>query len=78
MYKYLMKLNNPKNRGEVIDVLDRITSSDLIDEHIVRKNIESITTLKEIGEEQIFEMVVEDYKEMELYKEFLFVNNQRW
>ncbi|WP_410994632.1 hypothetical protein [Bacillus paranthracis] len=78
MYKYLMKLNNPKNRGEVIDVLDRITSSDLIDEHIVRKNIESIITLKEIGEEQIFEMVVEDYKEMELYKEFLFVNNQRW
>ncbi len=73
-----MKLNNPKNRGEVIDVLDRITSSDLIDEHIVRKNIESIITLKEIGEEQIFEMVVEDYKEMELYKEFLFVNNQRW
>ncbi|MCU4904570.1 hypothetical protein OCD69_09815 [Bacillus paranthracis] len=76
MYKYLMKLNDPKNRGEVIDVLDRITSSDLIDEHIVQKNIKSIATLKEIGEEQIFEMVVEDYKEMELYKEFLFVYNQ--
>lgn len=71
-----MKLNDPKNRGEVIDVLDRITSSDLIDEHIVQKNIKSIATLKEIGEEQIFEMVVEDYKEMELYKEFLFVYNQ--
>lgn len=64
MYKYLMEIKNSENRNKVIEVLEPIVNVDLINKNDFSEKIKSLDVLKEIGENQVYDLVVEDLQEI--------------
>lgn len=59
-----MEIKNSENRNKVIEVLEPIVNADLINESDFSEKIKSLDVLKEIGENQVYDLVVEDLQEI--------------
>ncbi|WP_316572056.1 hypothetical protein [Neobacillus sp. YIM B06451] len=74
MEKYLFHLNNSENRSEVMRILNKFSRADLLPNKVAEENVELLKTLNNIGEGKIYEMVVNDFRELKCYKNLLFTD----
>jgi hypothetical protein len=74
MDKYLLKVKKPENMVTVMVILRKFLWTDFINEKIAKDNVKLLNKLKEIGEEEIYNLVVNDCKNDKFYKNLLFTD----
>jgi spermidine/putrescine-binding protein len=69
--QFLDQVKEEKNEERVIEIITGVFSTDVLDEETIKQQIKGLDELKEIGETEVYDAVIQDLQEDETYKEFL-------
>lgn len=68
MYKYYNVLKNPENEKQVGEILRKVFGTDILTEDTIKETLLQLKQLKEIDEAGVYEAVINDLKNDDLYK----------
>lgn len=71
MYRYLEHINNKENWDKVAEVIQPILEGDLVTEEIIKSNIKGLEKLKDLGEDRLYKIIVEELKRDHMYKDYI-------
>lgn len=69
--KYLLLINDLKNEDLVTNVLDPIFEGDQVTEEHIKDNITRLELLLQVGENEIYEEIVKDLNDDDVYGEYM-------
>ncbi|MGW8822231.1 hypothetical protein ACWGNU_08910 [Paenibacillus lautus] len=67
----MAKMKNPDNWSKINEVIQPIVEGDILNDDVVRKHVHSLDKLNELGEHDVYSVLVERLKNSPLYEKYL-------
>lgn len=71
MYGYLAIVKNKKNMAKVTKILNAIFATDILTEEFIKEKIRQVKKLKEIEEDELYEIFMGIYRKDPDFKKYL-------
>lgn len=71
LYEYMAKMKSPDNWSKINEIIQPIVEGDILNDDVVRKHVHSLDKLNELGEHDVYSVLVERLKNSPLYEKYL-------